>query len=177
MENIKRELEKIFRESSSPEELFDAFKKAIDNKLGDLSTYKILLGNVALNSDELKMYAEKICEIFPSSSSEIYHWTGSILESNPSNYNLDLAYEYYKQAIESNSNNLHAYQSLLNLYNPDIDFPPLSSIQKIIDKNLEKVSSKSRYCKTVVTFYNRLDDTVMKDKYSSLAAKFSRKGK
>jgi len=177
MEKIKRELEKIFRESSRPEELFDAFKRAIDNKIEDLPIYKILLGNIALNIDELKMYTEKICTVFPTISSEIYHWAGSIIESDPSNYNLETAYNYYKQSIEIDPNNLPVYQSLLNLYNPDIDFPPLHSLEKIIDKNLERVSQKSKYCKTIATFYGRLDNPQMKTKYASLAAKYSRYGK
>ncbi len=177
MENLKKELEIIFRESSKPEELFDAFKRAIDNKVEDLSVYKILLGNIALNIDELKMYTEKICDVFPNISSEILHWSGSIIESDPSNYNLETAFEYYKQSIEIDSDNLPVYQSLFNLYNPDIDYPPLSSIEKIIDKNLERVVHKSKYCRTVASFYNKLDNPLMKNKFASLAAKFSRSGK
>ncbi len=176
MENLKKELEKIFRESSKPEELFDAFKRAIDNKIEDLSIYKILLGNIALNIDELKMYTEKICTVFPGISSEIYHWSGSIIESDPSNYNLETAFDYYKQSLDIDSNNLAVYQSLFNLYNPEIDFPPLLSIEKIIEKNLDRVIQKSKYCKTVASFYNKLDNPLMKNKFASLAAKYSRNG-
>lgn len=177
MENIKKEVEKIFRESSSPEELFDAFKRAIDNKIEDLPTYKILLGNIALCLDELKMYTEQICKVFPSISSEIFYWAGSIIESDPSNYNIETAFNYYRQSLEIDSNNLQAHQSLLNLYNPDIDYPPLSSIEKIIDKNLERVVHKSKYCKVVASFYDKLDNPHMKDKYFSLAAKYSKREK
>jgi len=61
----KKYLENIFRNSNSPDELFDTFKIAIDRRIQDSSIYRLLLWNKALSPDEIMMFAEKICKENP----------------------------------------------------------------------------------------------------------------
>ena len=60
MDEIKKNIENVFRGSSSSDELFDYFQEALKHQTNDIGLYKMLLGNPALSSDELKMFAEKL---------------------------------------------------------------------------------------------------------------------
>ena len=94
----QREIEKIFKTSGSKDELFDAFREAIAQKIQDDSLYNILLANKVLSNDEIIMYAEKICRDFPELCSSIYFWTARVFESIANfTERLQKAAEYYKK--------------------------------------------------------------------------------
>ncbi|MGE5439432.1 MAG: hypothetical protein ACM3UR_06200, partial [Bacteroidota bacterium] len=99
---LKLDLEKIFREATSSGELFDSFQKAIKHKLKDAELYKILLSNISLSPDEIKMYTEKLCREYGDIRYDIYMWAANILESMHAGEHLETAFEYYRKAIESN---------------------------------------------------------------------------
>jgi hypothetical protein len=172
MEIVKQILEKTFRESTSADEIFDAFQKSLGHKLKDLQLYKILLGNIILTADEIRMYTEKICSEFPELSFEIYLWTGSILESEPTTDNLDSAFHYYKKAIFSNPSDHQPYNSIIKMYNFDLDFPPRRYLESLFEKGISEVSLKSKLCTDIAKFYDQLDEPVLKKKYLGLAAQF-----
>src|SRR3990172_13343979 len=77
----KQEIEQIFRTSSSPDELFDAFRIAISSKIKDSEFYKTLLWNKALSTDEISMFSEKVCREFPDLCFPVYFAVGQIFSS------------------------------------------------------------------------------------------------
>jgi hypothetical protein len=175
MEEFKKDIEKIFRESTSSNELFDAFGKSLQLKMRDLQLYKILLGNIALTSDEIKLFTEKLCAEFPELASELYTWTGSILESDPTTDNLDSAFDYYKKAISANAFESQPYLSLIKMYNYDLDFPPRKQLEEIFEKGLLEVKSRSKLCLAIADFYDILDEPALRKKYQALAEIFAKK--
>ena len=114
MDDIKKYLEKVFREATSSDELFDAFERSLQYKIKDIQIYKILLGNIVLTSDEIKLFTEKLCSEYPELSPELYMWSGSILESEPTSDNLDSAFRYYKKAISVKPVDHQPYCSILH---------------------------------------------------------------
>lgn len=171
---IKEIIEKKFREARSSEELFDTFQQAIRHKLKDLDLYKMLLGHVALNTDEIKMYTEKLCREFEDMKYDIYMWSANILESSLSEENLETAFNYYTRASELDRTNHLPFISMLKMYNADLDMPPKERIMALVDKALKEVRLKSHLYKELGNFYGLLGDEIKKRKYMTLAAKFGR---
>ena len=175
MEDIKKYLEKIFRESTSSDELFDAFEKSLQYKIKDVQMYKILLGNIVLTSDEIKLFTEKLCAEYPELSPELYMWTGSILESEPTTDNLDSAFNYYKKAILNKPADHQPYCSILKMYNNDLDYPPRHQIEILFEKGLREVINRSKLCFAISDFYDRIDEPALKKKFQGLASMFNKK--
>ena len=93
-----KEIEFIFSNSNSADELFDAFHIAISEKIRDEELYKKLLWNKALSADEISMFAEKISHDFPELSFNIFFWTAQVFESisNYGEYH-NHAFKYFKK--------------------------------------------------------------------------------
>jgi hypothetical protein len=177
MEDIKTYLEKIFREATSSNELFDAFEKSLQYKIKDVQIYKILLGNIVLTSDEIKLFTEKLCSEYPELSPELYMWTGSILESEPTADNLDSAFRYYKKAISIKPIDHQAYCSILKMYNNDLDYPPRRQIELLFQKGLNEVKLRSKLCIAIADFYDRINEPSLKKKFQGLASIYHKKEK
>jgi hypothetical protein len=175
MEDIKRDLEKIFREASTSDELFDAFERSLNYKIKDIQIYKILLGNILLSTDEIKLFTEKLCSEFPEYSSELYMWTANILESNPKTDNLDSAFQYYNKAISIKPADHQPYCSILKMYNNDLDYPPRKQIELLFEKGMNEVKLRSKLCLAIADFYDRTNEPSLKKKFQRLASSFSKK--
>ncbi|MCU7497356.1 MAG: hypothetical protein HF314_10410 [Ignavibacteria bacterium] len=173
---LKKELERIFREASSSGELFDSFQKAIRHKLKDAELYKILLSNIMLSPDEIKMYTEKLCTEYRDICYEIYMWAANILESMHAEEHLETAFEYYRKAIEANRKDCQPYISMVKMYNTDLDMPPKKVLLELLKRGIDEVQHKSRLCRTIAEFYELLQDKLMRQKYLAMAAKFARSG-
>lgn len=173
-EEIKLKIEKIFRESTSPDELFDYFQQALKNKLKDADLYKILLGNMVLSPDEIKMFTEKLCGEFKDLCFDLYMWAANILEAAHTSDCSEAAYDYYMKAIETNKTDHRPYISLINMYNSELDIPPKDSLSELFSNGLKTVAAKSDLCKGIASFYEKLDDMRMKRKFLALAAKYYR---
>lgn len=173
---IKNQLEKIFRESASSDELFDTFQQALSHRLIDADLYKILLGNMALSVDEIKMFTDKLCTEFKDISYDLYLWAGNILENMSDRYNIENAFHYYKKAIDCNPQEYTPYSLLVRMYNPELDIPPKHNLLNLFERGLAEVKSKSYLCKTIAGFYKKLENQVMEKKYMAMAAKYSRQG-
>ncbi|MGE5430056.1 MAG: hypothetical protein ACM3QX_03225 [Syntrophomonadaceae bacterium] len=173
---LKLDLERIFREATSSGELFDSFQKALKHKLKDVDLYKILLSNIILSPDEIKMYTEKLCREYKDIRYDIYMWAANILESMHSEEYLESAFEYYRKATEFNRADHQPYISLAKMYNPDLDFPPRKVLLELLESGLQDVQHKSKLCKSIAELYDVLQDKVMKQKYLAMAAKYARSG-
>jgi hypothetical protein len=172
MEQLKRDIEKIFRESDSNGELFDTFMRAIHYKINDLDLYKILLANISLSIDELKLFTEKVCSEFSDLTYDIYLWSATILENVDS---IETAFEYYNKAIDTKKIECKPYLSIIKMYNADLDFPPRNSVIQIFKRGLNDVKFKSKLCYGIADFYSKLNNENMKNKYLALAANYMRK--
>lgn len=175
--DIKNEIEQIFRESSSPEELFDAFQNALKLRIRDAELYKILLSNVSLTFDEVKMFTEKLCKEFNDLSYDIWLWVAKIFETASTTDSIETALNYYRRAIEIKSDDYTPYLNIINLYNKDLDFPPKDKISTLLRKGLSEVQRKSKLCFGIADFYRKMDDLEMNKKYMVLGSKYARLGK
>lgn len=171
---LKQELEKVFREATSSDELFDTFQKALHHKLVDAELYKILLGNMILSADEVKMYTEKLCQEFRDICYDIYMWAASILENMHAGEHLETAFNYYRKAIEANRSDHLPYINILRMYNAELDLPPKKVLVELFRTGIKEVKYKSKLCRAIADFYGSLENHQMKHKYMSLAARYSR---
>ena len=174
----KKELERIFKTSSSADELFDYFRIAITNKLKDAFLYKILLWNKALSPDEISMYAAQICKIHPDLSYQVYYWVGQIFSSLSiyGEYH-DKAFEYFKKASSVNPSFLEPYLATAKLYSYDLNIPEFESITRFVKKGIETVALKSKLCFTLSKLYKKKGDREAERVYQGLGEKYQKEGK
>lgn len=174
----KKYLENIFRNSDSPDELFDTFRIAIDKKINDPSLYKILLWNKALSPDEVMMFAEKICKENPEMCYQLFSWVGKIFSTVSVYGELnEKAFEYFKKASHVKPNAHEPYIAMIKLYNADLNIPSPGSIIKAAEKGLEKVDKKSKVCFALVSLCKLTGDIEMSRLYQKLGEKYQREGK
>jgi hypothetical protein len=174
----KKYIENIFRNSASPDELFDIFGIAIQKKIQDLNIYRLLLWNKALSPDEIIMFAEKICKENPSACFQIYNWVGKIFSSTSVYGELnEKAMRYFKKAAESNPSAHEPYIAIINLYNPDLNIPDFDLIVKTAEKGLETVHKKSKLCFAISKFYQLNGNREFENTYQVLGEKYQRDGK
>ena len=166
----KTELEKIFRNSNSPNELFDYFRIAIENKIKDEELYKTLLWNRALSPDEIAMYSEKICQVFPGYSYNIYLWVGKIFSA------ASLLGKYYEKAMtyllkasEADPKSSEPLLALARIYNKELNIPPFDDLIGSIESHLEKIKNKGTICLVLSDLYKERGFINEARKYRALA--------
>ena len=164
--NIINELMYIFNFSNSSDELFDTFNYAIQNKVDSLELYQHLLWNPALSKDEIVLFICKIASVFPEFSYDLCLLAATIFEF----YAIDCedyltALSYYQKAITIDPEPEIPYLGLINLYNKDLDLPPLSEVLRISLEGIETVKYKSKIYYALSDLYGKLDDELMKKKY------------
>ncbi len=165
-----KHIEKIFRESTSPDDLFDAFNIAVKNKICDVDLYKILLANPGLSKDELIMFTEKLVREFKDYSYDLYLWTARIFENYYDYYKyLDSSIYYYQKAANIKPTEYHPLLSAINLYNYEIDIPANESILNLINTGVSKVNRKSKIYFALAKHFNKKGDIEQKQKYFRLA--------
>ena len=175
---IQKELEEIFRLSSSPDELFDAFRTAIEYRIRDQELYKTLLRNKALSTDEIAMFAEKICFEFNELSYNIFFCVGQIF-SSISTYSKhhESALNFYKKAAESEPKTHAPYLAIAEMYNPELNKPPFEDIVQTIQEGIKTVENKSVLCFTLVDLYGSMGNQEMVRSYRILGELYKREGK
>jgi hypothetical protein len=174
----KKEIEKIFRTSGSPDELFDTFRIAIDRKINDAMLYRILLWNKVLSEDEIMMFAEKICKEFPPLCYQIYFWVGKIF-SSVSAYGeyYERAFEYYRKASRSKPESHKPFVAVASLYNHELNIPGLNKIILLLESGLESAEKKSKICFAMSKLYKKTGDKESEMAYQKLGEKYQREGK
>lgn len=174
---FQRELEEIFRLSSSADELFDAFRTALESRIKDQELYKTLLRNKALSTDEIAMFADKICREFNELSYSIYFCVGQIF-SSISTYakHHDKALKYFKKAALSEPRTHEPYLAIAEMYSPELNKPPLEDIVQTIQDGIKTVDSKSTLCFTLVDLYQNAGNEEMVRSYRILGELYKREG-
>jgi hypothetical protein len=144
---LKQNIEETFRISNSPDELFDAFRVAIDRKIRDEELYKILLRNKALSVDEITMFTEKICKEYPDIAYNIYFCVGQLLESiSTYGKHNERALQYFNKAANINTESEEPYLAIVKMYNNELNIPKFEIVTKIIEDGITKVKVKSSLC-------------------------------
>ena len=172
MNNNCKEIESVFRNSTSSDELFDAFSQAINLKIVDLELYKILLANPVISSDEIKMYTEKLLRELPESSCRIYMWTANVFESRSPGYsNFDDIILYYQKAISFKPTEVEPFLNLLKLYNYDVEILYNGKIMDIVENGIGGVKVKSKIYYALSDLFKKLNNNNTAARYLALAEK------
>ncbi len=168
----QEKIENIFRSSSSPEELFDVFNVAINSKIKNADTFKILLANPILSPDEVKMYTEKLIKEMPPIAFEINMWTARVFENFTEDYDrLEDSFEYYHRALFHKPTSYEPLLKLLNLYNYDINLPTNSRIVNVVQDAAAMTDQKSKVYYALANHFRKKGNNRMEVKYLSLAEK------
>ncbi len=169
---MKTNVEKIFRGSSSSEELFDAFQYAIKNNAGGIELYKTLLANPALCPDEIKMFAETLSQIFKQESPEIYSWTGKILEGHAkSPCETEESINYFIKSWQNDKTNHNSLVNLINSFNYEMNVPYNNLILSVVNEGITHIKKKSKVYYALSKLYERKGEPELKRKYLLLAEK------
>jgi len=173
MENeLYKKIELVFRNSNSPDELFDRFTDAIKLKISDISLYKILLANPALSIDEIKMFTGKLLKEIPHEQFQLSMWAAKIFENRQTGYEfIDNSIHYYEIAMQSNPTSHEPLLEMLKLYNVDIELPHNKKILEMIDTYIPSVNFKSKIYFSLAELYKKLSDLNKATKYLALANK------
>lgn len=172
MDSFLLRVEDIFRNSKSSDELFDAFREAIDVKVKDIELYKILLGNPALSSEEIKMFSEKLAKEIPEQRLNTFLWTANVFEYYKDDYDkLQDAVSYYQRAFQQEPTNAAPLVRLLNLYSFDLETPINKMIVDYVEQNVKSVNRKSGTYFSLADLYKRKGDYATASKYLALGEK------
>ncbi|OGU67916.1 MAG: hypothetical protein A2499_14225 [Stygiobacter sp. RIFOXYC12_FULL_38_8] len=179
MNDFIARIENIFRNATSSDELFDAFREAINTRVTDIDLYKILLGNPSLSRDEIKMFAEKLTKEIPGQAFNTFMWTASVFENHKDDYDkLEDAIKYYQRSFEHSPTNDLPLIRLLGLYNFDIDTLANKEILDFVDSRVISVNVKSRVYFSMADLYKRKENYLLAAKYLALGEKAAeREGK
>ncbi|MDF1612604.1 MAG: hypothetical protein AB1695_13605 [Stygiobacter sp.] len=166
----KEDLRKIFIDSNSSDELFDAFADSIKMKIDDFEHYKPLIANPALSTDEIKMFVEKLSRELKDKTYEIYLWTGEIFFDRNLHYD---AFNYFTKSFELDTTNHIPLLSIANLYNYDLEIPLNKTILEYITSNVATVHKKSKVYFYLSDIYKKIGDYLNSTKYNALAYRAS----
>ena len=165
-------VEEIFRNSKSSDELFDTFREAIDGNVKDIELYKILLGNPALSSEEIKMFSEKLAKEIPERQLDTFLWTANVFENYKEDYyKLQDAVSYYQRAFQQEPTSAAPLIRLLNLYNFDLQTPINKMIVDYVEENVKSVNRKSDTFFALAELYKRKGDYTTASKCLALGEK------
>ncbi len=142
---------------------------AIENKIRDEELYKTLLWNKALSTDEITMFAEKICDVFPAYSYNIYLWVGKIFSTTSLiGKHYDKAMNYFLKASEANNKIAEPLLSLAGIYNKELNTPPFEDVVQAIEVRLTKIKDKTTLCFALSDLYRNNGFINEARKYKSL---------
>jgi tetratricopeptide (TPR) repeat protein len=177
MNKHPEEIEDIFRNSNSPDELFDTFRRAITHKIADIDLYKILLANPILSGEELKMYTEHLSKIFSDKAFDLFMWTGSIFANHTSEFErLEDSISYFVKALYSHPKNHEPYCRLLQLYNLDMNLPTNKIILDIVEECANQIEKKSIVYTELGKLYEKLGKRDKAVECHQMALKYFKEG-
>ncbi len=171
IEAIKK-IEYTFRNSSSQDELFDAFRDALKIKVADVDLYKILLGNPSLSPEEIKMYSKELRKVMPENEYTIAMWTAKVLENlSDVPERIQDAIYFYKCASDINPTDHKALLGILRLYNFEIDTADNKKIEEIVESKIPAIHKKSIIYFTLSEIYFKKGDKTKAIRYYALGEK------
>lgn len=168
-----KNIENIFRNSNSPDELFDAFRTAVEKKINNIELFKILIANPFLSLDEIKMYSEKLISEIPENAYTISMWTAKVLEHKTDNYDyMENCIIYFSKALQVNPSSHEPFLRLIKLYNTELELPANKMILEIINSGIQFVENKSKIYYALADLFKRIGDNKSVSKYLDLAERY-----
>ena len=160
------EIRKRFEFSKEFNEIFDAFEQALEQRLEDIETYRVLFWNLTLTPDELCLFGEKLAKEFPGIAYSVYMWVAKIFEVTYSMYdNYDLALLYYKKAAAVLPVSPNPYLDAANCYEPDLNIPPVDVIIDFLRKGTEHVTDPQALYEKLIHLYELIGNDEMSQYY------------
>lgn len=175
--NLQNDILKVFQFSNSPDELFDNFRTAIDEKIMDIGLYNALLWNKALSIDEVLMFSEKTCKEIPEFCFNIYLSIAKILDSKSSyGNNKEIAFDYIKKAAASEKNSIEPYIIISEMYNKEFNLPPFDKIVTFFEYGFGHVKEKSKLSFILARLYGKVGDIEKGKSYQKRGEEYLQKG-
>ncbi len=152
----------LFRTSQDFNELFEAFRVAIERNLNDLDAYRELFWNTSLKPEELLFFAKKLGEVFPDLGYETYLWLSNVFETRfDTEESVELAFLCLKKASKFNPKSVEPFLSACNLYDQDLKIPTLQSIMAFLKNGVEQVDDPKSIYQQLAVFYSMLGNDEM----------------
>jgi len=169
-DKLYKTIESTFQNSTSRDELFDAFGDALKYNISDFELYKILLANPVLSADEIKMYTEKLLKEISLSTYHILMWTAKIFETRSSNISeLIDSVNYYERAMNTRRTEHESLLALLNIYNYDVETEVNRRILNLVENGVRNVFIKSKVYYALANLYKHLNNIKTASNYLALA--------
>jgi len=150
-------IKSIFRSSGDFNELFEAFRAAIDKGLNDLDTYRELFWNQSLKPEEMMFFSKKLGDVFPSIGFETYIWLSDVLSSRyDTEETIEIAFLCLKKAYEFNPKSIQPFVLACDLFDEDLRIPTLQSIVEFLKRGLETVENPVPLFERLATFYSAM---------------------
>jgi tetratricopeptide (TPR) repeat protein len=171
MENVHyNKIELVFRNSNSPDELFDAFGEALKHNITDLELYKILFGNPTLSFDEIRMFAGKLFKVLSENRFELCMWIAKISENKDYDLlSIEFAIDYYVKAIELSPASFEPLVELIKLYNTELELSYNKKIIELVDMYIPAINYKSKVYFALADLYKKTNNLNVASKYLALA--------
>ncbi len=148
------EIRKRFETSKEFNEIFDAFKHALEQRINNIELYRLLFWNPTLTPDELCLFGEKLSTEFPLLAYDIYMWLANVFEVTYSMYdNYDLALVYYKKAADRKPEAPEPYVNAADCYEPDLNIPPAATLIEFLRKGTETASRPKTLYERLASLY------------------------
>ncbi|MBW7888764.1 MAG: hypothetical protein H3C35_10475 [Bacteroidetes bacterium] len=142
-ELTRTEIRYIFNSSESFNEIFDAFESSLRQGIDEIELYRLLFWNDSLDTDELILFGEKLAREFRHIAYDVFMWLANVFEviyGKDDNYELSLT--YYQKAAAIRPEEPDPYLDASDLYNPDLNIPPMKALLEFLKIGLEFVPSK-----------------------------------
>jgi tetratricopeptide (TPR) repeat protein len=160
------EIRRCFSRSTDFNEIFDAFQSALDQKIKDLEQYRLLFWNHALSTDEVRLFGEKLAEVFPEMAQGVYLWLASVFEVTCSaNDNYELAFHYYQKAADVDPRRPEAYLDACDCYDPDLNIPPVTTLIEFVKAGASRVSNPAPLYKRLANLFQLSGDPEQSEVY------------
>lgn len=164
------ELRSVFANSTDFNDLFEAFRDAVEQRIEDLELYRLLFWNNSLSPDELCLFGGKLAREFPGISFDTYMWLANVFEVTYSAYdNFELALLYYRKAAETKPTEVDPYLHACDCYDPDLSIPPLDILVDFVKDGLRNVTKKKELMLRLSRLYQQGGDEAQSDYYRRLA--------
>lgn len=164
------EIRQCFSRSTDFNEIFDMFQSAISQGLKDLEQYRLLFWNHSLSSHEVCLFGEKLAEVFPDVSFDVYLWLASVFEVTcSSDDNYELAFHYYRKAAAARPDHPDPYLDACDCYDPDLNIPPVTSLIEFLKSGSESVSNPAPLFKRLSHLYEYAGDLSQSEWYRQKA--------
>lgn len=164
------ELRAIFANGTDFNDLFEAFRDALEQGIKDLELYRLLFWNNSLSPDELCLFGGKLAREFPDIAFDIYMWLANVFEVTYSSYdNFELALLYYRKAAEVRPDHLDPYMNACDCYDPDLNIPAVDILIDFVKDGIGHMGNKKSLLLRLSRLYEQSGDVEQSEYYRRLA--------